>query len=108
MIRLANIKKKEPYDLYIGRANKWLNLEGSKWANPFVLKRESQREDILIQVEEYFRSRPDLIEALPELEGKTLGCYCFSSVTNTGKKCHGHVLIKLYEEFYINRNNKVV
>jgi len=108
MIKLANIKKKEPYDIYIGRANRWLNLEGSKWANPFPLKRESDRDLIYDKAEEYFRSRPDLIEALPELEGKTLGCYCFSSTTNTGKKCHGQILIKLYEEFYVNGNNKVV
>lgn len=99
MIKLANIKKKEAFDIYIGRENKWLNLPASKWANPFVLKRESEREEILIKVEEYFRNNPELIAALPELKNKTLGCYCFSSVTGEGKRCHGHILIKLYNEF---------
>ena len=92
MIKLANIKK-EPYDIYIGRENKWLGLESSKWANPFPMKNESMREEVLTKAEEYFRSKPDLIAALPELEGKTLGCYC------APKKCHGEILIKLYKEF---------
>lgn len=99
-IKLVNIMKdKEPYDMYIGRANFHLGLEQSKWHNPFPLKREGDRPKIIEQVEEYFRSRQDLIDALPELKDKTLGCYCYNSTTGQGKHCHGHVLIKLYNEF---------
>jgi hypothetical protein len=99
-IRLVNIKKDiAPYDIYIGRANRWLGLEESKWHNPFPLKREGDRPKIIEQVEEYFRSRQDLIDALPELKDKTLGCYCYNSDRKEGKHCHGHVLIKLYNEF---------
>lgn len=99
-IRLINIKKdKEPYDLYIGRENKWLNLKCSKWHNPFQLKRESDRPMIIEKVEEYFRSRKDLIDDLLELKDKTLACYCYNSDRKEGKECHGHVLIKLYNEF---------
>ena len=50
MITLANIKKKEPFDLYIGRENKWLNLEGSKWANPFPMKNEGMRLEVLKKI----------------------------------------------------------
>lgn len=98
---LANIKRGESYDIYIGRANGWLNLPESKWKNPFPLKKESERMKILNQHWEYMKTRPDLIEALGELEGKVLGCYCFSSIKNEGKVCHGHNLIKLFEK-YVN------
>lgn len=94
-IKLVNIKNKPTpeYDIYIGRANGWLGLAESKWHNPFRLKNEGQRPEILVQYEEYIRKRPDLIASLHELKGKTLGCYCVP------KTCHGSVLVKLYEEF---------
>ena len=36
----------------------------------------------------------DLMKALPELQGKTLGCWC------KPKACHGDVLVRLIEEKY--------
>jgi hypothetical protein len=46
-IAIINIKKdNSPYDIYIGRANKWLGLEASKWGNPFIMKNESQKEGV--------------------------------------------------------------
>jgi len=101
-IKLANVKWKMPYDIYIGRTNVWLDLEGSVFANPYLLKRESDRELILQNYEDHARSTPAIIEALPTLKDKTLGCYCceFSNETGLrGKKCHGLILIKLYDEF---------
>lgn len=92
-IRVVNIKRKEPYDLYIGRANYHLNLEQSKWANPFHLKREADRPQVLADYEEHVEDSPELIASLHELEGLTLGCYC------SPKLCHGNVLIKLYEKY---------
>jgi len=92
MIKLANIKKKEKFDLYIGRANTYLGLPGSKWANPFPLKREAERERVLQQYRDYILTRPDLLADLHELDGKILGCYCFP------KKCHGSILIELREQ----------
>lgn len=96
MIKISNIKKKEPYDVYIGRENKWLNLPASKWANPFVMKKEVERIGVLANYEAYVRSRSDLMNSLDELDWKILGCYCHP------KKCHGDVLIKLHEEKYRN------
>ena len=98
MIKIANIKKKEFYDLYIGRENKWLGLEGSKWGNPFVMKNESKREEVLAKYKEHILNSPELLNSLSELKGKTLGCYC------APKKCHGNVLIELYNEF-VNGND---
>ena len=43
----------------------------------------------------FLRCYPHLIEQLPELENKVLGCWCENS-----KLCHGSILIKLYHEKY--------
>lgn len=72
------------YDIYVGR--------GSKWGNKFVIGIHGDREECIKQYEEWIRTQPDLMAALPELTGKTLGCYC------APKKCHGEILIKLLEE----------
>ncbi len=42
--------------------------------------------------EQWVRSQPELIAALPELEGKTLGCWCAPDA------CHGDVLARLAAE----------
>ena len=106
MIKLANIKKKEPYDIYIGRGNKWLGLLHSKWHNPFVMKNEGMREEVLKKHMDYMLSNPELLKDLYELDGKTLGCYCFSSETGVGKKCHGHNLIELFNNQCSHRSTE--
>lgn len=100
-ITLNNLKTEEwnPKDsdfCYIGRSNRWLNLEESPFHNPFILKSERDRAKILDQYREYLFSRPDLIEKLPTLIGKNLWCYCCP------KTCHGEVLIEALEKFYPN------
>jgi len=101
--KLANIKKGDSYDLYIGRANKWLDLPASKWGNPFLMKNESERAKVILEYENHILNNPELIKSLPELAGKTLGCYCFNTDRNEGKTCHGLILIKLYKEFVVNK-----
>ena len=76
--------KKEPHDVYIGRP--------SKWGNPFSIGLDGNREEVILKYEAYIRARPDLLKALPELKGKTLGCWC------SPHPCHGDVLVKLIEE----------
>ncbi len=101
-IKIANIKKGEPFDIYIGRANRWLEFDGSIFANPFFLKREADREAILDEYRTYARANPLIINSLPFLRNATLGCYCCSYSKETdrnGKKCHGFVLIELFDEF---------
>ena len=97
MIKIANIKRHEPYDLYIGRKNKWLDLEGSKWGNPNPLEREADRESNLAQYKIHILNSPELYNSLYELDELTLGCYC-----SPNKKCHGDVLRLLREEQKIN------
>jgi len=73
---------------------------GSKWGNPYAHRYGtlakwvvSSREEAISRYEDYVRSRPDLIAALPELDEKILGCHCVPL------PCHGEVLARLVEEF---------
>lgn len=66
---------------YIGR--------GSKWGNPFVIGKDGDRIQVLEKYDEYIRNEPELLEALGELRGKTLGCFCRPAA------CHGMTLLKL-------------
>jgi Domain of unknown function (DUF4326) len=70
--------KKAEFDVYIGRP--------SKWGNPFEIGRDGTREEVISKYTEWLMNNPDLMEALPELYGKTLGCWCHP------KACHGDVL----------------
>lgn len=80
--------KKEEFDVYIGR--------GSKWGNPFSHKEGTlaehvvgSREEAIAKYEEYLLSNQELVDSLPELKGKVLGCWC------KPKACHGDVLLKM-------------
>jgi len=83
MVKVVHCKK-EPFDVYIGR--------GSKWGNPFKIGRDRNREEVISKFEAYMMNRPDLIQALPELVGKTLGCWC------KPKACHGDILKIMVED----------
>lgn len=76
--------KKARYDVYIGRP--------SKWGNPFVIGKDGSREDVVRKYEEWVKEQPHLMAALPELYGKTLGCWC------APQACHGDVLERLAAE----------
>ncbi len=91
--RVINIKSNEPFDVYIGR-RQWRGKEvfpASPWANYFPVKRYG-RDEAIRRYEEKIRRSPALLERLPELEGKTLGCWCKPA------PCHGDVLLRLIEE----------
>lgn len=80
-------------DVYIGRECRkggW-DLPASKWANPFSLAKYGSLPVVLRKYREYIQGRPDLLEALPELAGKRLGCWCHPD------PCHGGVLIELFK-----------
>ncbi|WP_429726407.1 DUF4326 domain-containing protein [Alicyclobacillus sendaiensis] len=84
--------RREPYDVYIGRAVPRFGLRQSKWANPFRIGKDGTREECIAKYREYLLSRPELLEDLEELRGKTLGCWCKPA------PCHGDVLVELLEE----------
>jgi Domain of unknown function (DUF4326) len=75
--------KRSSYDVYIGRP--------SKWGNPFEIGRDGTREEVIDKYEAWIMRQPELLNALSELRGKVLGCWC------SPKPCHGDVLERLAE-----------
>lgn len=73
--------KRETHDVYIGRP--------SKWGNPFVIGRDGTREQVIAKYRNWLLSQAHLMAALPELKGKTLGCWC------APQACHGDILAEL-------------
>ena len=73
--------KRAAHDVYIGRP--------SKWGNPFVIGRDGTRDNVIARYEAWLLEQPELVDALPELAGKTLGCWC------APRACHGDVLARL-------------
>jgi len=89
--------------VYIGRNMSFYvdGAFGSKWANPFKVAKPGKKykkgtyyslDESVKLYEEHVRNSPELMAALPELRGKTLGCWCKPA------KCHGDVLVKLVNE----------
>ena len=72
------------YDVYIGRP--------SRWGNPFIIGKDGDREEVIVKYEQWLKSQPQLVESLPELRKKRLGCFC------APKMCHGDVLARLANE----------
>lgn len=88
---------REKYDVYIGRGK-------SIWGNPFSHKvgtmadfKVETREEAISRYREYILKQPKLIEKLPNLKGKTLGCWC-KTPENPDTPCHGDVLVELIKE----------
>ncbi len=82
MTRVVNMKA-EPCTVYIGRP--------SKWGNPFKVGGRT-RDQAISQYREWIEEQPELLAALPELEGEILGCYCKPLA------CHGDVLVELVQD----------
>lgn len=91
----------DPNHIYIGR-NMTLYVpgaKGSKWANPFPVKKYG-REKSLEMYEQHILETPALRAALPELRGKTLGCWCHP------EPCHGDVLLRLVDSLETPKKTK--
>lgn len=70
-----------PNAVYIGRPN--------KFGNPFVIGKDGTREEVIKKYREWFYSQPKLQEqAVEELRGKNLGCWC------APLPCHGDILLE--------------
>jgi hypothetical protein len=77
--RVVNVKE-TVCEVFIGRP--------TKWGNPFIIGRDGSREEVIAKYEDHLRYQPELINALDELRGKTLGCFC------APEPCHGDVLAR--------------
>lgn len=91
--KLVNIRNSS-YDIYIGRG------KGSKWGNPFSIGRNGTREQVVEKYRAWILTQDHLLNSLPELEGKVLGCWC------NPKLCHGDILIELVN-IMIDINNDI-
>lgn len=84
--------RKEPYDVYIGRAGKG-NV--GYFGNPFRLLSDKSRGSTIEKFRQYFYKRIKEDEAfkkaVEELKGKRLGCFCKPA------PCHGDVYIEYLE-----------
>ncbi|MDX6707965.1 MAG: hypothetical protein QOK16_1097 [Solirubrobacteraceae bacterium] len=56
---------------------------------PFVIGRDGTRQEVIERYERWLDTQPELLAALPELTGRTPGCWC------APQACHGDVLARL-------------
>ncbi len=75
--------RKNKYDEYIGRA--------SQWGNPFKIGKDGTREEVIEMYRRWIVDQQWLMDDLPLLRGKVLGCHCKPLA------CHGDVLVELIE-----------
>jgi len=81
-----------PNTVYIGRRVQYISWTyHSKWANKYSVKQYGLQECLRLY-EEYIRTTPGLMDALTDLRGKEMGCWCEKG------KCHGDILMKLLNE----------
>jgi hypothetical protein len=73
--------KKSKYDVYCGRP--------SIWGNPFEIGKDGNRKEVIAKFKKYLLANEELVDKLPELRGKILGCWC------APKACHCDVLADL-------------
>jgi hypothetical protein len=81
--------ERAPFDVYCGRGSRSLGLPASKWANPFRIGRDGTREQVIAKHKRWLPSQPQLLAALQELRGQTLGCHC------APQACHCDTLVEL-------------
>ena len=80
---------RDGYDVYIGRKNRRVGLPRSKWANPFRIGCDGNRQAVIRMYRNWIVTQEHLLVCLHELKNKRLGCWCYP------KECHGDVLVEL-------------
>ena len=59
----------------------------TEWGNPFEIPGDGDRDTVIAAyAEHYLPHKPSLLEKLPSLRGKVLGCWC------APERCHGEIL----------------
>ena len=98
----------DPKNVYIGpHLHKYVknyNGKESLWMNPYQAHFPKAEANKLF--EELIRSNQILMNSIPSLANKVLGCWCEALYDSNGevitlKECHGEVLIGLYNEYVI-------
>jgi len=82
--------KKEPYDVYIGRPSIWGNpfthIQNGITLARFVVE---TRDEAISKYQDWLFLESDLMQYLPELKNKVLGCWC------KPLPCHGDILASI-------------
>lgn len=97
---VVNVKY-EPFDIYIGRRlqNKFYNFDNSIWGNEYRKGRDAKTvEEAIERYAHWLATMKWLVEKLPRLRDKRLGCWCKEPGKN--KPCHGDVLAVACEMEY--------
>jgi Domain of unknown function (DUF4326) len=89
VLNIKKLKRVPPSAVYIGRANPFFRVAKSKWHNQFEIPRDGDRATVNALYEEWLRTQDDLVDALDELRGKNLVCWCAPLA------CHGDLLLRL-------------
>lgn len=94
---LAALKAGDAQFVYCGRAMGRMGLKASKWANPFKVGIDGNRFECIEAYRKRMQFKPDLVAALPELQGKTLVCFC------APQSCHCDVLKEMAEALEVSK-----
>ena len=90
MIKVINLRSVNDIESWSNNKDNVYIGRGTKWGNPYVIKEgTTSREEVLVKYEAYIKSNESLLQCLPELRGKTLGCWCYP------EGCHGTILQRL-------------
>jgi hypothetical protein len=64
----------------------------TEWGNPFLLRRDGDRDDVCEKYAAYLEGSPHLLSKIATLKGKALGCWC------SPLRCHGDTLQRMADE----------
>lgn len=89
---VVNVKWNE-CDVYVGRRMPPKFADGSVWGNPFTVA-EFGRQGAIDKYREWLPKQKHLMDRLPELQGKRLGCWCYP------EPCHAGILAELADQVH--------
>ena len=105
MVKIINIKSGQPFDIYIGRANKYyLQHVDSIFHNPFVIGKHGDRKEVIEKFKHYAENNKEILDNLHLIDDKTLACYC----NWPAEDCHGSILIELRDKQKIKNTCKCI
>lgn len=113
--KVVHVLSGQPYDEYVGRANRRYGLPESVWANPAVIGKHGTREEVLKRYEEWMFHMLTACEhpyypGIRDLYGKTLACWCAKDgylTTEDETVCHGQILLRFALEHSVGRGGGV-
>ena len=86
---VVNLKRHPRLVAWAGAEGKLVRIDRrTAWGNPFRLRRESDRDQVIRDYAKYLERSPLLLVQIDDLRGKALACWC------APKPCHGDELLK--------------